>query len=412
MGIMSRSFRQLAIISLILGTWLAGMSYAEAREPVFLTGDDIEHEADNSGDIVAFGGTIHLTGTGSGDVVALGDRIEIDMINSGDVIALGNKISVAGVVKHDVVAVGDNVVLTMAAANDMAAIGAHVIIDAEASVGGEASLFGDDVVADGTYAGEFEANGTNVILSGQFANNTVANGDQVTLEGYFFDDVTVRAEKIVFGDSVQFLGDLVIMSPNPVEVPEGISVGGRTDILEIPSDDIHQDFNFPQAMSVFFPLVGLGVALVVGILFVTFGGGALIIALSGNISRRGVLMLRDHPGKSFLYGLAVFAAGLIAVVLSAVIYSPLGIFGVFFGAAIMVGLSFAAYAVFTLLVDRGNKPHGGGKRFGFALLATILLFVISISIPVLGQLIAVSAIFFGLGAYFGGMVTSSEELAA
>ncbi|TNE59104.1 MAG: hypothetical protein EP340_03545 [Alphaproteobacteria bacterium] len=388
------------------------MSYAQAGEPVFLTGDDIEHEANKSGDIVAFGGDIALTGIGKGDVVALGDRISIDMTNKGDVVAMGGSVAIAGVVKHDVVGVAENVLLTVTVANDLAAIGAQVVIDAEASVGGETSLFGEDVVADGTYAGEFEAHGSNVILSGQFANNATVSGDQVTLEGYFSDDVTVRAEQVVFGDSVQFLGDLTIMSPNPIEVPQSIAVSGQTQILEITSEEIYEDFGFPQALGVFFPLIGLGIALIAGIIIVTFGGGALIIALTGTVSRRGVLMLRDHPGKSFLYGVAVFAVGLIAVVLSAVIYSPLGILGVVFGAAIMLGLSFAAYATFTLLVDRGQKPHGGGKRFGFALLATILFFLVVIFVPLLGQLLGVAALFFGLGAYFGGMVTSSGEMAA
>ncbi|TNE42660.1 MAG: hypothetical protein EP347_00550 [Alphaproteobacteria bacterium] len=408
---MSKAFRNLAVFSLVVSALLAGISSAQAGEPIFLSSDKIEYTADNSGDIVAFGGDIEISGVGKGDVIALGDRVEIDMINKGDVVALGSKVAIAGVVKHDVVGVGENVFLSMTAANDLAAIGAQVLVDPDASVGGEASLFGDDVIADGTYAGEVEAHGSNIILSGQFANNVVASGDQVTLEGYFSDDVTIRAELVVFGESVQFLGDLTIMSPNPVEVPVGIVVGGRTQIVEITSQEVHEEFNFPQAMSIFFPLIGLGVALLAGIAIVVFGGGALIIALTGKVSRRGVLMLRDHPGKSFLYGLAVFTAGLIAVVLSAVIYSPLGILGAAFGIAIMLGLSFAAYAVFTLMVDRGAKPHGGGKRFGFALLATILLFMISIFIPILGQLIAVAAMFFGLGAYFGGMVTSSDEIA-
>lgn len=243
----------------------------------------------------------------------------------------------------------------------------------------------------------------NVAMPGQFADDIEITAGQVELSGYFSGDVLVVATDIVFGDNVQFLGDLEVHAPGEVTLPDSVSVGGDFSYEFIDADDI--DF---QGVEDLWLMLGVGIAVAVIALVLVFGVGAIVIAITGNASRRGVIMMRDHTGKSFLYGLAVIVVGLIGIIIATVIFEPLGMLFILYWLSLMVGFVFAGYAVFTIMVDKGRKPHGGGKRFGFSLIGLLILFVLTI-IPILGFFISVAALLVGTGAFFGGIVGKDSD---
>jgi hypothetical protein len=367
-----------------------------AADDVVLTGDHIVFDDGAEEALKAFGGQVNLQGDAKDDVLAAGGTVDIDMNVDGDLVAFGGNVALTGVANQDVLAVGGSVAVGLTISNDFDAVGGNIIISADSTVGGHASIHGGYVEVDGVYAGPVKAGGGEVNLIGQFASDVKVAATDVELNGYFSGDVKVTAGNVKFGDNVQFLGDLNVMSPDKVELPDGMMIGGEFSYAHVDESDIE---DFGDLFSILW--VGVIVALIA--LFFIFGFGTVIVAIADNASRRGVAMMRDETLKAFLYGVAVLVLGVIGLIVATAIYEPFAIASILYVILIMTGYVFAGYAALTLMIDKGQKPHGFGRRLGYSLLGLVALFFVGL-IPLIGALVGLAAMIFGVGAFFGGLV--------
>jgi len=374
------------------------------RKRAFGFGGEISFDADDADEIVAIGGLVKVTGTSKGEVLAIGGDVSVDVNADGDIVVMGGEVSVSGVTTQDGFVAGGEVSVDLIVADELFVAGGNVEILSNTTVAGNGSFFGGVVEVDGVFAGPVETGGGIVELIGQFAGDVTAASQDLTLDGYFSGDVEVTAVEISFGDNVQFLGDLTIKSPEEVELPEGVEVGGEFSYEYISKNDIDVgNAKIHEILTIF----GVTVAVLVFVCLAIFSIGVIVVAASGSISRRGITLVRDEPWKAFGIGAGVLILMPIGLgILTAIndMFAPLF---VLYGLVWLTGFAMGGYLMITLLFNRGPVDHSGCKRFGLALLGTFLLLIICI-IPILGGLVSFAASIVGTGAYVGGLLSKDK----
>jgi hypothetical protein len=319
-------------------------------------------------DIYAGAGTISIQGTVNGNVIAGGGTITVSGNITRDLILGGGTINVTGRVGGSIIAAGGNLTLNGPVAQDIVVTGGMIDIGSGGTIGR------DLVVAGGT-----------ATVSAPVARRVQMSSGSLTLRNRVGGDVRGRVDHLKL-DGAQIAGNLDYTSNNQVELANGARVAGTT-TRHTPTD---------QGSRVGTGFLGWLRALI-GIVAL----GLLVILLLPRLSTRSIDVLRSAPWLS----LGVGAAILVVTPIIAVIVFIVGLLiGGWWLGLLLIPLWILAlavgYVVSGFLLGRLIFAQLGWGRYhdAVALLGGLLALAIIGLVPVIGALVAVAAVVFGLGA--------------
>lgn len=320
----------------------------------------------------------------------------------GDVFAIGNGIILRGSATNDVHVAGFSVDVQMPVPEDLYASGGSVTIGAP--VGSDLTAAGFSVrVAPGVeIAGNARLAGGSVAIDGPILGNMTVTGGDIMINAPIEGDVTARAEHLSFGADARIGGRLTYIAPAPITIQAAVIEPDRVTFRRddgFSMTDWHRDWRMHDLpmLPTFLTMLS-GSLMVLGFLTIT---GALCLMLAPALTERLRQSALEHPGASLLLGFLGLATlfGIVPVAVVTVVGIPLLPFAVLLILlAWTLGYLLGAY----VLVDRmlrsvSDDGVGMVGRIG-ALAAVLLLFSLLNFIPVLGWMINVALMLFGLGA--------------
>lgn len=322
-------------------------------DDLYIFGSNVRVDGTVHGDVIAFAQSVTIAGKIDGDVMAGAQTVVVDADVGGSVRAAGSQVSVSKRVGGDVLAAGATVVVSGQVGRDVAAAGAGVTVG---GVGRNAFLSGTNVTVDGSVGGDVTADGDTIV---------VANGARVGGRLTYKSTKQPRVDGQVVG---LVKGEIVAQRGEPQQ-----SLGARF---------------VAGAIGWVRGLVGAALlALVVVLVFPLFSETAAGIALS-----------RPWPA---------LGVGVLVLIVPPAVVLPVFVLGLIIGGWWIAFLLLAVYwiglAIGTVIgaVTLGRLLLRWLKRDAHvvwaALLGVLVIAVFGI-VPILGGLVSLAALLFGLGA--------------
>lgn len=362
-------------VSRILAAALAAiMAMILASVPVlaadFRSGADVNVASGEvvNNDLYLSGGTLNIDGTVNGDLVAAGGTVNLNGTVNGAVMVAGGTVNLNGKVTHGVRAAGGTVNVNGAIGGDLVVAGGTVIISGKASIGRDLVFASGNTSAAGPVEGNVRGIASELVLSNGVKGN-----------------VEVTAESLTLSPSANLQGNLIYISQNDAVVQAGARIAGTT----------HHNFPPPRNTG---PLSNLGGRVLAFLMALAAG---LIATLM--VPRRleaSADLIRRKPWISLGWGAIILVAVPIAaiVVLATVVGLPLALIGMgFWGMTLYLSQLPAG-----MIIGRSIFRQVGQQKTKTMLLAALasglLILEILKVIPVLGFIVTLAAILFGMGA--------------
>ena len=316
---------------------------------VVVAGSDIRVEGPVSGDVIVAGGTLHLTGPIGGSIRAAGGTLEV-----------------AGEVGEDLVYAGGNLSTT-------------------------AAVNRDALVA--TNQGRFD---------GAVGRNVLGSAGTLTLANRVGGDVQVQVGTLQLTDTAVVGGNLIYTSDKEAQIAPGAQVQGRIERVAPPDRPSPVESFIRRLIGWLQALVGLLVL------------GALFALLFPAFSRRTVRTLNDAPWPSLGIGCAtIVVAPIVALIVFIVGLFVGGWWLALFLLALYAFALFLGYVISGLFVGRFVLDRAGQGRLHVvvALLVGLALLLLVGLVPILGPIVGLVAVLFGLGALVLTAVRVHEQRA-
>lgn len=330
-----------ASVALAQETELGGKLRA-GDQVVVAAGETVE------GDLYASGALVRVEGTVDGDLLVSAGQVQVPGEVTGDVMAAGGTIAVSGQVDGDVRVAGGQLTITGVVGEDLFAAGGRVTLGSSGTVGEDLVVGAGQVNVDGAVTGDVLGSTSSYARTG-----TVGGTENVTVTEREERAPTVTdrlvdvLQRLV---SVLAVGALVLwLAPRLIEEP------------------VRTLRRRPLAS------VGVGVLGLVGVVVVV---GALVLVAVLLAIVLGLLGLGD------LVGTVIFAVVVALAVLGFVLFLAL-----VFGAPISVGMTLADLVL----------SESAWRRW-WSLVLGVVVVVVASSLPVVGGVVALLVLLFGLGA--------------
>ncbi|WP_298432423.1 polymer-forming cytoskeletal protein [uncultured Jannaschia sp.] len=343
-----------------------------------------------------------------GDRLVAGGRLDDASPSTRDLLVSGAQVVTRGDVGDDLFAAGFSVDVEGASGGDVTAAGARVRIDGE--VGGDAMLSGFIVTLDrgAEVAGNARLFAGTATLRGTVSGAAIVSASEIRIDGVVAGDLRLVGDEITFGPDASVAGQLTISAPREVAIPAHVAPAARI-TYEYLEPGGWREFDelawegMPEAPSA--AAIGIGFFVTLAFLLVV-GGTFLALAPNGvatmrrmALNRPGITVLVGGLGFSTLIGLVPVSAlsivalpllpmALLAVILAWILGYLLGAYVLAMGIARALGL--------------GDMPSLW-VRLG-VLAAAIAVAALLNFVPLLGWVLNVALVFFGLGAITEGLL--------
>lgn len=322
-------------------------------------------------DLYVFGSNVIVEGTIQGDLIAAGSTVTIAGHVTGSVIAAGSTVSVGGPVDGSVRVAGNLVTLAAPVGGDALLAGSSVTLNGPAHVGRDALLAG-----------------AAMNLEAPVARNVTAAGNKLIIGSTVGGAVNANVTDLVLGDGALVSGPVSYISSHDASVAPTASVGGAMQRTPAPVTANPWQVGGIDTLALLRGFVGLAV---LGLLLV-FAFPRAAASASATLERQwptslglGLVVLLGTP----IIAVAIFVVGLLIggwwiglMLLGA--YSTVGVVG-YLACAEWVGMTAMRMA------------KSAANPIWAVLLGLLILALLSL-IPVLGGLIVLAAVVFGVGA--------------
>jgi len=322
-------------------------------------------------DIYTWALSLKIEGTLVGDVIAGFQEGKVSGTVTEDLNAACQTLRITGEVGDDVRVACESFYLDGHIGGDLLVACKDVYISDTAVIDGDVIIASATANVDGAIGGRAR------IMTG-FLNmdGTVAGNAEITTDG-----------GIRLGSDAYVGGDLLYEGPSEIDIPEG-AVAGEVTFHRVVHEDIDVDFNFP-GVSILMHVLGFIAALV---------AGTIIVALTSDHARTTAETIRRKPLKSLGIGFVTFICMPLVLLLLLVFILTIPLMFV-------VGLAYAIalyIAKFYFSIWLGNLIHRRGGRTDVSpippmLLGLAIVYLVT-AIPIVGTLVGIVIIFFGLGA--------------
>lgn len=357
----------LLAVSLLGMVLPAGALAAEFRrgETVIIGPGEVIEE-----DLYVVGGTILIQGTVRGDVVTAARTVEIPGTVEGDVLSMAGETRVSGQVRGSIRAAAGTLSIAGQVGEDSVLAGGQVRLDPGAQVGRDVLLAAGEGSIQAPVGGEVWA-----------AAETLTVGAPVV------GNVRAEVETLRLTDTARIGGSLRYRSGRDAEISNGATVSGPVERLSPTA--ARRAGPVMYVIGWFRSMVGL------------FALGLLLVFLLPDFSRRVPATLRQSPWRSLGWGAAAFVG---TPLIAGLIFFVGALLGGWWIGLIALGLYVVALAlcfpVVGMFIGRWLLERFGkaGTPLVLALLLGLALLTLVGRVPVLGALIVLATMLFGLGA--------------
>ncbi|MBC7739008.1 MAG: hypothetical protein H7245_17750 [Candidatus Saccharibacteria bacterium] len=372
---MSDRLSMRSVVTLLVGLALtASAALADPQtlrngDDLFLSGVSATETLTAPRDVLAAGATVNLRGSVAHDAHATGFDVEVEAATGGSVYAAGATVTQRGTVGQDLTASGFTVRTTP-----------------EAVTTGNARLSGGVVTIEGPVTGALTASGGEVVL------NAAVGGD-----------VVLAAGSLRFGPAARIGGTLRYFTGAAVEIPASVVAPDRVTFVQVHMTNPFRDMGgmgrdrWPRMPGMLSVMAGFAVTLgfltLLGAMFLTFVPSPVEALRRSALARPGRCLIAGFLGLACLFGLVpvgamtIIGLPLVPFVLLAVI--------VLWTLAYLLG----AYALALRVVQAAGVTQEPGVwgRVG-ALTGGLIVVALLNFIPVVGWMINLTLVLWGLGA--------------
>ena len=328
----------------------------------FFSADDMDLKINSTDDVFAAGGTINVDTTSADHLVIAGGEISVRNISIHDLIVAGGKLNfVSGNVEDDIVVAGGEV---------------HVLPGF--GIGGSAVIAGGDARVEAPVPTDLRVAAGRVYLNSAVGGNARLSGDTITL-----------------GPKARIGGDLLYRTDN-LTIKPGAVVSGRRMVL--PAKDRSAFERWGTGAGELFAMFAIAVILGFVVMVVVIG-----FAVPG-LMRSSAQFIRSAPLKSLGIGvlIAVCIPFLMALLFTSGIGAPLAmLLGAICLAITPVAIAATAYLfgmeARKFLAKADGPLIAWTARLFWPALGAAAILVLGM-IPLLGLLVWLFAMLFGLGA--------------
>jgi cytoskeletal protein CcmA (bactofilin family) len=350
----------------LLGILLPALARAEVRQgdTVTIGPGEVINE-----DLYAFGSSVLIQGTVHGDVLTFARTVDIPGTVDGDVLSAAAEIHISGQVRGSVRAAAGTLIVAGQVGEDGVLAGREIQLEPGARVGRDLFLAASKA--------EIQA---------PVGRDVQAAVDELTLAAPVTGDVHAEVGVLRLTDAASVGGSLRYRSQRGAEIASGATVKGPLQRL---TPEQHRTGPFLYVVGWLRSLVGL------------FALGVLLVLITPDFARRAPVTLRQSPWKSLGWGAVALVGAPIIAVLFFIVGALLGgwwigllALGIY---AIALALCFPVVGMFIgrWVLERFGKA---GTPIILALLLGLALLTLVNRVPVLGALIVLATVLFGLGA--------------
>lgn len=350
---------------------LALFAFAAPARGEIRTGQNVVIAANETvtEDLYAAGSVVRVDGTVEGDLIVAAGTVEVNGVVQGDVLLITGNARVDGRVAGSVRGVAGEAEVNGAIGEDLVVGGGTLKVAPGAAIG-------RDVLAG---EGQFE-------LAGPVKGDLTAGAGALTLASEIGGDANVTAEDLVIGDAARIGGTLTYRGEDQPTIAPGAKIPS---IVRLPIETTRPAgwvsflYGWLRAIVAFSAL------------------GVILAAISPRFARAVPQTLAKEPLKSLGWGvLAILATPLVTAMLFA-LGAVLGGWwlGLFAAGAFVTALTVTVPAVGYMLGHRVLEKRGSGRwwQIGALVLGTAAL-TLAIRVPVLGVLVVLATVMFGVGA--------------
>jgi cytoskeletal protein CcmA (bactofilin family) len=323
-------------------------------------------------DYFAFGEIVEISGTVNGDVYAAGAHVMVDGTVNGDLLAAGGTVTISGIVAHDARVAGGQVTISGQIGGNMTVGSGHVEVMPSAVIRGSAVAGGGHVELAGPVERDVKIGAGTVIVSNRIGGN-----------------MTAAAGTIRLTSKAVVAGNLIYWTYNFVSIDDPASVLGKTIRREIPEDITGLVRNL---LAVF---AGLKLAVTAASFVSTLILALLLFRYYPTSTQQALAHLAEEPFTSF--GLGMLALILIPLIAGLLAVTVIGLpLMVILLAWSLIALYLSRIFVIAFASQRIFRWMGVGD--GWTFFFGLLLYSLLTLVPILGPVVTVLAIVFGLGA--------------
>jgi len=325
-------------------------------------------------DYFALGELIEISGTVNGDVYAVGGQVLVDGKVNGDLLAAAGTITISGAVSQDARIGGGQIRISGNIERNLTVAGGNIDLTPSALVRGGVVAVGGNIHLDSPVRSYVKAAAGNLIVANR-------------VDG----DIQAAAGSIHLTSTAEITGDLTYMSAKEVSLAEGAKIGGTV------SRRIPPTLPKPSPAKILGILAGMSLFLK-GISFIsTLILGLLAIRFMPNYHRSAVAALAGRAWASLGIGFVavVVAPFVFAILMATVVGIPLALI---FLAAYLILLYWSRIVSISWLGDALFGLFRKKVAPGWAFFCGLIIYYLLTLIPLLGWLIALFVLLFGLGA--------------
>ncbi len=328
------------------------------------------------GNLFAAGSTITIDGAVTGDVICAGQSININGTVEGDVICAGQSININGAVNGSVRAAGNSVNINGRVARNIMAFGAGVYLGKSAEAGWDMLVGAATAEIRGKVGRDLHGGGANIIIAGEVGKN-------VRLK---IDNQNKKDSGLIIADGAVINGSVAYTDKNEASIAEGAKIAGEV-AHNLPKISITKKqktigWAWGRLYSIFS-------ALVIGL---------VLISLWRDEIKKLTDKMKDKAGVSIGWGAVIMFLTPIAAILLLITLIGLPL------AFILTGVWLIALLISKILagilVGRGLLEKFLPKQkesMIWAMVVGIVVAWIIFSLPFIGWLFCLAAMWWGLG---------------
>lgn len=333
----------------------------------------------------------------------------------GDQFVGGQNVSIAGPVDRDAFMAGNDVTLTGPVGGDAHLAGFDVnasapvtgniyaigySVEVTASVGGDLTAAGNNVSvrANAPVSGNARVAAQSVSIAAPVNGAALITAQTLNLDAPIAGDLRFYGERIEFGSGAQVAGTVEIFAPNAIDVPASVAAADRVTFTQFTSPDYVQEAGKTAAETVvrrFWPALWAA-ALGWLVLFVI---GVALIAFAPRWLERLRVVSERRPFRNFGMGVLALAAllgliPLVAITIIGLLVVPVLL--VLIGILCVLGYLLGTYFVGVRIASAFTQVTTNVTR-AVVLAASLVIAGLLAMVPVIGWLLSLILVIFGLG---------------
>jgi hypothetical protein len=367
------AFGILCVASLLL----AGTAHASRDE----NGRDVEKEVVTlpAGEVInrdyfAVGEVVEISGIVNGDAYVAGGRVLVDGRINGDLIAAGGKVMISGDISQDARIAGGSIKINGKIGRNLTVGGGNIDLADSASVYGGMAGFGGSIS-----------------LAGPVGNNVKIAAGNLTVSDEIKGDLEAAVGELRLTSRAAVKGDLAYWSDREASIDERAEIGG-----EIRHEKTFKELK-PSKEKIFGVITGFALLLKIISFVSTLAVGLLLIRLFPNFNTAAVSQLRGRPWASLGIGLVFLVVVPVIVLLLLATLAGIHLALVVL-ALYLVSLYLSRIFVILWVGTALFRSLGKEMPSGWSFLTGLIIYFALTFIPVLGVVLAVLVLLFGLGA--------------